>query len=223
MLLMCNQISIVMTNNFIGRANELKALNTLLDKKSASLVVIKGRRRVGKSRLVEEFVKHQRFIRFSGIPPTNNITAQDERDVFAKQLGNQLGLPGLTVNDWADLFTLLYRQTFNSKVIILFDEISWMATKDPTFLGKLKNAWDTELSKNNQLVLILCGSVSTWIRDNIINSTAFFGRISLYINLEELPLFDCNKLLEYQGFKGSAYEKFKILSTMGGIPVVRQV
>ncbi|WP_342270684.1 AAA family ATPase [Rickettsia endosymbiont of Orchestes rusci] len=204
--------------NFVGRTNELKTLNSLFIKQSASLVVIKGRRRIGKSRLVEEFAKNKKFIRFSGIPPTDNVTDQSERDVFAKQLGTQFGLPGLTATDWADLFTLLSKQALEGRVIILFDEISWMASRDATFLGKLKNAWDLEFSKNPQLILILCGSVSTWIQQNIISSTAFFGRISLYINLEELPLKDCNNFLEIQGFKGSVYEKFKIFSTIGGIP-----
>ncbi|MBA3814642.1 MAG: ATPase, partial [Alphaproteobacteria bacterium] len=54
---------------FIGRKTELKDLHLLLSKKSASLVVVRGRRRIGKSRLIEEFAKDKRFIRFSGIPP----------------------------------------------------------------------------------------------------------------------------------------------------------
>lgn len=203
---------------FIGRQTELKDLNLLLSKKSASLVVVRGRRRIGKSRLIEEFAKDKRFIRFSGIPPTEDVTDQSQRDVFAKQVGDQLGLPGLHATDWSDLFTLLANQTREGRVIILFDEISWMGSKDPTFLGKLKNAWDIDFKKNQELILILCGSVSTWIQKNIIKSTAFFGRISRYIHLEELPLEDCNQFLKTEDFRGSIYEKFKILSVTGGIP-----
>lgn len=103
-------------------------------------------------------------------------------------------------------------------MIILFDEISWMGSKDPTFLGKLKNAWDIKFKQNPDLILILCGSVSTWIEKNIIKSTGFFGRISHYTTLGELPLADCNLFLEKQGFRGTAYEKLKILSVTGGAP-----
>lgn len=85
-------------------------------------------------------------------------------------------------------------------------------------MGKLKNAWDLELKKNPRLILVLCGSVSTWIEKNIINSTAFFGRISLFLKLEELPLHTCHELLRMQGFHGSAYEEFKILGITGGVP-----
>lgn len=85
-----------MTNTshvFVGRKDELERLNSLLGKKSASLVVVKGRRRIGKSRLVEEFAKGKRFLVFSGISPVEGTTTQSQRDVFAKQLGTQVGLP----------------------------------------------------------------------------------------------------------------------------------
>ena len=141
-----------------------------------------------------------------------------QRDIFAEQLGKQMGIEGLRADDWSALFTLLARQTEQGEVVILLDEISWMASNDPLFLGKLKNAWDLEFKKNPKLILVLCGSVSTWIEKNIISSTAFFGRISLYIELKELPLSSCHKLLQANGFKQSTYEEFKLLSVTGGIP-----
>ena len=94
---------------FVGRKDELERLNSLLGKKSASLVVVKGRRRTGKSRLVEEFAKGKRFLVFSGIPPIEGTTAQSQRDVFARQLGAQVGLPSIQAQDWSDLFSLLAR------------------------------------------------------------------------------------------------------------------
>lgn len=203
---------------FVGRKEEIERLNLLFSKRSASLVVIRGRRRIGKSRLVEEFAKKKNFIRFSGLPPTESITAQTQREIFAKQMTDQLGLPGLSATDWSDLFTFLSRQAYKKQTVILFDEISWMGSKDPTFLGKLKNAWDIEFNKNSNLILILCGSVSTWIEQNIINSTAFFGRISLDLTLEELSLKECSQFFERQGFKGSIHNKFKLLSVTGGVP-----
>jgi len=205
---------------FVGREEELKRLSLLLTKKSASLIVVKGRRRIGKSRLVQEFARRRakKFFTFAGIPPTEETDAQSERDVFAQQLGKQLGLEGVGAQDWAVLFSLLAKYTSQGRVIILFDEISWMGSKDPTFLGKLKNAWDLEFKKNPQLILILCGSVSTWIDQNIISSTAFFGRISLFLKLEELPLSSCHQLLLTREFHRSVYEEFMFLAVTGGIP-----
>ena len=92
-----------------------------------------------------------------------------------------------------------------------------MGSCDPNFLGKLKNAWDIEFKKNPQLVLILCGSVSTWIEDNILHSTGFMGRLSLVLHLEELSAAECNQFLTALRFRGNTHEKLKILSVTGGI------
>lgn len=203
---------------FVGRDAELNALKELLNKKSASLVVVQGRRRIGKSRLIQEFADGNHFYNFIGLAPGEEIDAQMQRDEFCRQLGEQFGLPGLVMKDWGDIFTLLAKHTVKGRVIILLDEISWMAHEDPTFLGKLKNAWDKQFSKNPKLILVLCGSVSSWIEKNIISNTAYLGRPALYLQLDELPLDDCSYF--WGDFRGqvSAYEKFKILSVTGGVP-----
>ncbi len=203
---------------FIGRNNELQKLNRLSKKRSASLVVLKGRRRIGKSRLICEFAKKQVFYNFIGLPPNERTTTKSQHIEFARQLGENFGLPGIAANNWGDLFTVLSSQTKHGKVIILLDEVSWMGSKDPDFLGKLKNAWDSQFSHNPELILVLCGSVSVWIEKNIINSAGFYGRISLAMSLDELPLSKCVKFWYGIGSKISSYEKFKILSVTGGIP-----
>lgn len=203
---------------FVGRKRELESLVSLFNKSTASLVVVKGRRRIGKSRLIQELGAGHHFLSFSGIPPVEGVTAQTQRDVFTQKLAQELGISNLQLTDWADIFTLLARGVSKRKTVILLDEISWMGSKDPSFLGKLKNAWDVEFQKNAQLILVLCGSVSTWITENIINSTGFFGRISLYITLEELSLSESKDLLAQKKFRGSSYDLFKILSITGGVP-----
>lgn len=206
-------------NLFIGRQKELKELNLLLTRKTAALVVIKGRRRIGKSRLIEEFAKGKTFLRFEGVAPTRRTTAQAQREEFARQIHQQLGIPGLQhVKDWGDLFTLVAEATKKEEVVILFDEITWMGSKDPVFLGKLKIVWDQHFKQNPNLILILCGSMSSWIEKNIIASTGFLGRISLKLSLGELSLHECNRLLETHGFKGSSQEKFMLLGVTGGVP-----
>lgn len=203
---------------FVGREKELEELKLLIKKKTASMVVIQGRRRVGKSRLVREFGRGKTLYIFSGVPPTEHTTAQFQREEFARQLGEQFGLPGLKAEDWGDLFTVLAQQVKTESVIILFDEISWMGSKDPDFLGKLKNAWDLQFSQNTQLLLILCGSVSSWIDENILSSTGFVGRVSEIIMLHELSGRECSQLLNLLGCHYSSYDVFKILSVTGGIP-----
>ena len=171
---------------FIGRVAELQELTALQQNNVANLVIVQGRRRIGKSRLVAEFAKHHKFCSIAGIVPTKNTTAQMQRDEFTRQLGEQLHVPPFSMSDWGDIFTFLAQYTSNGDIVILFDEISWMGSLDTTFLGKLKNAWDLQFKKNSKLMLILCGSVSLWIEKNIISSTLFLGRPTLYMKLKAL-------------------------------------
>ena len=138
---------------FIGRQEELFTLKNLLKKNSASMIVIKGRRRIGKSRLLEEFSHSvQKSFVFSGLPPTQASTAQSQRDEFAGQLARQINTTNFNKNDWSDLFWQLSKYTEQGLVLIILDEISWMGAKDPDFLGKLKNAWDLYFKKNDKLI-----------------------------------------------------------------------
>lgn len=206
------------SQDFIGRKAELAQLADLLNKNTASLVVVKGRRRIGKSRLIQEFAKKMTFYQFSGLAPADGVTSQDQRNEFALQLSQQTGMPELQVDDWGKLFVLLADKCKTGRIVILLDEITWMAHEDPLFLSKLKNAWDIHLKNNKKLILVLCGSISAWIEKNIVSSTGFFGRISLDLTINELPIDECNQLLSMLNFKRSAIEKLIVLSLTGGIP-----
>ncbi len=203
---------------FIGRSRELCELKEEYSAKRASLVVLNGRRRIGKTSLIEEFSKPFSLYKFTGLAPFPGITAQDQRNEFVRKLEEEFKLFGIKNDDWATLFTVLAKQVADKEAIILLDEISWMAIGDPGFLSKLKTIWDDCFSKNPKLMLVLCGSVSSWIEKNILSNTGYLGRPTWSIHLEELPLDQCNEF--WGGVKNNitAFEKLKILSITGGVP-----
>lgn len=203
---------------FVGRKKELESLELLLKKRSSSLVVIRGRRRVGKSRLIKEFASGKKSWIFSGLPPVPGITKQRQLDAFSTQVSQNLGMPKIRASEWFEYFTFLGNQAKNQKIVIVLDEISWMGSEDPDFLGQLKTAWDLHFSANPDLILILCGSVSSWIEENILRNTGFVGRISVDMVLNELSVAESGEFWGTQKNKISAYEKFKLLSVTGGIP-----
>jgi len=170
------------------------------------------------TRLAVEFGKSLKTYTFDGLPPEKNVTAHHQRVEFARQMLEQLSIPGLRADDWGDLFWHLAKQTKEGRLLIVLDEINWMGEKDPTFLGKLKTAWDRDFKKNPELIMILSGSMSSWIEKNILSSTGFVGRISVDITLEELPLHVCNQFWHPRESMVSSYEKFKVLSVTGGVP-----
>ncbi|GAB5410910.1 MAG: ATP-binding protein [Chlamydiales bacterium] len=203
---------------FIGRKEELHQLQGLLKKRSASLFVLRGRRRIGKSRLLAEFGEDMKSYFFSGNPPDKSTTAQSERDEFSNQLA-RAGIPGVKADSWGNLFWYLSKATQKGRILIVLDEISWMGGKDPHFLGALKTAWDMYFSKNPRLLIAVCGSVSTWIEKNILSNTGFVGRITIDLVLEELPLNVCGAFWHKNSHRISSYEKFKFLAVTGGVPL----
>jgi hypothetical protein len=204
---------------FVGREAELEQLEQLRKKRSASLIVIRGRRRIGKSRLIKEFTKGKKSWIFSGLPPTKKSTKQSQIDEFARQMARNLDMPTpLRANDWGTLFWHLGKLAERKQIILVFDEISWMGSDDIDFLGHLKNAWDLSFSNNPHLMLILCGSVSSWIEKNILSNTGFLGRISMDRVVDELPLVDCNEFWHTKKDRISAYDKLKVLAITGGVP-----
>lgn len=205
--------------NFIGRKNQLRGLKLLRKTRAASLAVLRGRRRIGKSRLAQEFGRlfDQKYF-FSGLSPDDNkVTAADQRVEFIRQMHEQQ-IPCIPSDDWGNLFTQLANHALNGEVLIVLDEITWMCSGDKTFLGKLKTAWDSHFKNNDDLILIISGSNSAWIKKYILKSTGFYGRISYRCKLQELALQYCNEFWGKQKNKVSAYEKLKLLAVTGGVP-----
>ena len=207
---------------FVGRTHELAQLKQLTKTKNAKFVVVKGRRRIGKSRLLKEFgnsAKGYKFVYFTSMAPEERISAQDERDYFAKQLSKSFSIPTPPALDWADLlWTLADRVRIEGKCIVVFDEINWMGQKDPTFLAKLKDAWDGEFSAIKNLLLFLSGSLTSWIEKNILHHTGFVGRVNLDMTLGPLPLSDCLAFWGARSKRISDYEKLLMLCVTGGVP-----
>jgi AAA+ ATPase superfamily predicted ATPase len=206
---------------FYGRFGELEDLARLTHKSTASLVAVTGRRRVGKSRLIEEFAKRSRgyqFLALSALPPEPGITEVIQRQAIAKSLERFLNIPPIAHSDWSDIFAHIAHNTKKGRWIVLLDEISWMARNDPAFLGKLKTAWDQLFKQNDHLILILCSSVSSWIEENLLSSTGFVGRISWTVRLGQLPLEYCVHFPGLSSKKNSPYDIFKILGVTGGVP-----
>lgn len=207
---------------FIGRTSEIELIKRQLKMESSRIVVINGRRRIGKSRLAEEIAKGYRFFSFSGLAPdlcSQSDKSKEQIQRFIRQLQDQTNKNYGDCSDWMEALYLLGRKIpDNEKTVVLLDEISWMGMDDRNFVGKLKIWWDTKIAHGKNVLLIFCGSVSTWIEKNIINSTAFYGRISLVINLQPLSIPEAAKFLRTRNFRKSAFDVLEILAVTGGIP-----
>lgn len=206
---------------FFGREELIDRLTALTRKRTAALVTCRGRRRIGKTTLVETFAKRTeaRFLKIEGLRPKPSLSNADELSNFASQLALQTGCDDTPPSNWLNAFSRLDREIRDdTATVVLLDEVSWMANYDPAFPGTLKIAWDNLFKKHDRLVLVVCGSVSTWIRDNIIDDGTFYGRRSLDIVVPELPLSECVKFWGAAAERIDRREILDVLSVTGGIP-----
>ncbi len=206
---------------FVGRERDLKDLEALWGRDHGVLVTCRGRRRIGKSTLIEEFAARSadRFICIEGLPPRKGMTDAAQRRRFCEKVAEYSGHEMVPAQTWSLAFTQLDELlSFGRKTVVLLDEISWLGGYNADFAGYLKEAWDRRFRKHPNLVFVLCGSVSAWIAENILDSTGFVGRDSLDIELKELPPFQCQQMLGPAGERMSTREKVDLLSVTGGVP-----
>ena len=206
---------------FVGRNEYLDDLASLWRKMTSSLVACRGRRRIGKSTLIEHFAEStaEVFLSFEGLPPRKGMTNRDQLDNFGTALARQTNRPRIVLETWHDAFFWLDKAIDGARrTVILLDEISWMGAYDPDFPGHLKWAWDKLFHRHDKLVMVICGSVSAWIRHNILDNTGFAGRFSRDYILPELPLSVCPAFWGPVAEKVSSREMFDVLSVTGGVP-----
>lgn len=201
---------------FIGRDSELRELNALYRSPGSKLVVIHGRRRVGKSTLIEQFIKSKPALHFEGL---EKIQTKGQISQFSTDLMNQVHEPllqSVIFKAWTPVFDYLtqYFEKQNSKTILFLDEFQWLAANQSRLVSLLKSYWDRFWSKQN-VMLILCGSVSSFMIKKVIQSKALYGRINWELCLQPLGPSEIFDLLDG---KRSKDEVITYSMIFGGIP-----
>ena len=206
---------------FIGRRDYLEDLESLWRKATSSLIACRGRRRIGKSTLIREFARRTAsdYIEIEGLPPDKQMTNQRQLDHFIEALAAQTGASKEPVSNWIEAFHRLDEQIDDGKrTVVLLDEVSWMGGYDVNYPGALRTAWERYFHRHQKLVVAVCGSVSTWIRENILDNTGFTGRFSRDYVLPELTLSECAEFWRSAKDRVSPREIFDVLSVTGGVP-----
>ena len=205
---------------FYGREEQVARFEALWRKPVASLVVCRGRRRIGKSTLIERFARTSgaAFVKIEGLAPDEGMTNRRQLDNFAARLSRIAGRKMPRFSDWTEAFERLAESLKREKTVVLLDEISWMGGYDRTFPAQLKVAWDNLFNRRRNLVFFVCGSVSSWIHKNILRSRGFVGRISLDTVVDELPLCECVKFWGKRAARLATSDIVDVLSVTGGVP-----
>ena len=206
---------------FIGRREYLEDLESLWRKRTSSLVACRGRRRIGKSTLFREFSRRTAdvCIEIEGLAPERNMSDRDQLEGFAASLARETNSAPRRMDDWLDAFYRLDQAIDDSKrTVIVLDEISWMGGYNPLFPSILRKAWERYFHRHDKLIFVICGSVSAWIKENLLDSTGFAGRFSRDYVLPELSLDECVQFWGAASGRVSPREIIDVLSVTGGVP-----
>lgn len=209
----------------VGREREIDILKTCLESDRPEFVVVLGRRRVGKTYLIKEFFNGQFSFYATG---TSNEKTAGQLKAFHTCLCeygcDDAGRP----KDWFEAFSRLkqiligdnvYRDPVSNKRVVFLDELPWMDTKRSDFRSALDFFWNSWGSTQEDLLLIVCGSATSWIINHLLKDRGgFHNRITRRIRMMPFTLSECEQLLENNGIVMTRQQIIESYMVFGGIP-----
>lgn len=209
---------------FVGRYEETRYLDRLLDRDEADFLAIYGRRRVGKTYLVREYLKGSLVFEHTGI---QDASLAEQLGSFQRSLRNakfKLKVAHKSPPEsWLDAFERLCeyldKLPKNRKYVIFFDELPWLAGRRSKFLPALDHFWNTWLSRRPQFLLIVCGSAASWMISKIINHKGgLHNRVTGRIRLEPFSLAESEEYLKSRRVNLTRYDILTLSMACGGVP-----
>ncbi len=208
-----------MHTNIIGRTSEMKLFQQILDSDKSEFIAVCGRRRVGKTFLIREFFETNIVFQMAGL--ANRPTDEQLRNFSASlelYSHNHKALPA----DWLDAFhqlTLYLLSLPEGRKVIFLDELPWMDTNRSNFMAGLEHFWNGWASARHDIVLIVCGSATSWMMDKLINNHGgLYNRLTRRVFLQPFSLKETDDLLHSKGIFYSHYDVAVCYMIMGGIP-----
>lgn len=200
---------------FLGREYYIEKMDDLYQEKTGRIIVLYGRRRVGKSELIHHFTKEKKTLYFEGL---ENESTKSQIKNFTISLSLQLQLPYLKntkFDNWNEVFSFLTQNIFNNedKYILALDELQWLAAGQVKLINQIKSYWDQFWKKQN-VFLILCGSIAHFMVKKVIQSKSLYGRIDCEILVENLGPKEIRQFLP----KKNENEILLYLMILGGVP-----
>ncbi|HEX8377741.1 MAG TPA: ATP-binding protein [Pedobacter sp.] len=208
-------------DNVIGRTEEKRLLEKILKSGDPELVVIYGRRRIGKTFLIRNVYQKELILEFSGI---HHATLSQQLESFSLSLTKMnKGLPISKPESWIQAFKilsdLLAPKLKKQRKVIFFDEFPWINTSRSGFLSAFENFWNTWASKENNLVVVICGSAAAWMIQKVIrNRGGLHNRVTIKIRLLPFTLSETEAFFKAEKVNLDQYQILQLYMAMGGVP-----
>lgn len=203
----------------IGRKKEIRELENAYSGRESEFVAVYGRRRVGKTYLVRETFSERMVFQHTGL---KNKPTAIQLDRFRQSL-EENGLPGCGVlKNWYKAFDALKTVIAASKrpkKVVFLDELQWMDRPNANFVSALENFWNGWASARKDVLLIVCGSASSWILRKIVyNKEGLHNRVTYRIPLRPFSLAECEAYAKDRRLEFTRRQLAELYMILGGVP-----
>lgn len=203
----------------IGRSEDQRMLLERAAEEEAQLIVLYGRRRVGKTYLIRETFANDFIFSYTGYEKVSKARQLSE---FTKALRAHGLEDNCKPKDWFDAFDLLYtliKSHGDNRKVVFIDEMPWMDNRGSEFVIALEGFWNGRASALHNLCFIVCGSAASWMTKKILhNRGGLYNRASLRIRLQPFTLAECEEFFAAKGVRLNRYDIISSYMIFGGIP-----
>ena len=207
-------------SKIIGRQKEVALLKEIYESPKAEFVAVYGRRRIGKTYLVDKMFRDKYDFYMTGI---YEGTRKEQLTNFAHQLEIYSKQKTKVPKDWMEAFFML-REYIDSmklqkRIVLFIDEMPWLDTHYSRFLKAFELFWNEWASKQDNLKLIVCGSATTWMTSTLLgNKGGLHNRVTRAIYLRPFNLAETEEFLTDRGFRMERFQIVELYMAMGGTP-----
>lgn len=201
-------------NAFIGRHKEADQLKKFAELSHAAILIVYGRRRIGKTELIEQTLRNRHLLKFEGL---ENQSQQEQIEHVLYQAAKYFDEPyiaRLNYKKWVEVFDLIADHVEQDEITLYFEELQWLANYENKLISALKYTWDNRLRHNPKLRIILCGSSPSFMINQVVHSQALYNRSQYEMHLQPFTLQETKQFLP----NISNHEVVLAYLTLGGIP-----
>lgn len=210
----------------IGRKQEILELEDLYSNGRSEFVVLYGRRRIGKTFLVNELFGDRFTFSHTALSPVE-MAGKDLMRMQLRHFTHSLIRYGAEIRqepaNWLDAFfileNLLEKRSADERILVFIDELPWLDTPRSGFLTAFEAFWNGWGSKRNNLMLVVCGSAVSWISDKLLGSKGgLYNRTTSEIKLKQFSLNECEEFFRSRNIMLDRYDILQSYMIFGGVP-----
>lgn len=217
---LCGTKKIDCMEKLVGRKKEIQELEWAMQSRRSELIILKGRRRVGKTFLIRSFFKDRYTFHFVGAHKQKRATQLSNFRESLVRFSGRDDIP--EIKDWHQAFAELSRyleHNDDERKVLFFDELPWADTHGSELVDELEYFWANWVQNRDDIIFIACGSATSWMKEKMEeNQGGLHNRITHKMYVRPFYLSECKEYLNDHGFQWDEYTLMQCYMVFGGVP-----